>query len=80
MAGDCASSSSSTARASSPWPGSRRTAPPSTSHARCSAANREPLADAELWAVPNPSGLNAHETIDSLAEWYRQAAVAAGVV
>lgn len=33
----------------------------------------------ELWVLPNPSGLNAHETIDSLAEWYRKAAEAAGV-
>lgn len=37
------------------------------------------LAGAELWVVPNPSGLNAHETTDSLATWYRQAAEAAGV-
>lgn len=35
---------------------------------------------AQLWVVPNPSGLNAHETIDSLAEWYREVGVAAGVV
>nr|WP_223205403.1 mismatch-specific DNA-glycosylase [Gordonia jinghuaiqii] len=35
---------------------------------------------AQLWVVPNPSGLNAHETIDSLAAAYREAAVAAGVV
>ncbi len=35
---------------------------------------------ARLWVVPNPSGLNAHETIDSLAEAYRAPAVAAGVV
>lgn len=34
---------------------------------------------AELWVLGNPSGLNAHETVDSLARWYRQAAVAAGV-
>jgi double-stranded uracil-DNA glycosylase len=40
----------------------------------------DPLGEAELWVVPNPSGLNAHQTIDTLAEWYRQAAVAAGVV
>ena len=40
----------------------------------------EALAGAQLWVVPNPSGLNAHETIDSLASWYRAAAVAAGVV
>jgi TDG/mug DNA glycosylase family protein len=38
------------------------------------------LAGAELWVVPNPSGLNAHETIDSLAEWYRRVGLAAGVV
>lgn len=39
----------------------------------------EDMAGAELWVVPNPSGLNAHETVDSLAEWYRQVAEAAGV-
>nr|WP_240188555.1 mismatch-specific DNA-glycosylase [Nakamurella flavida] len=38
------------------------------------------LAGAELWVLPNPSGLNAHETADSLARAYRAAAVAAGVV
>ncbi|HET9499573.1 MAG TPA: mismatch-specific DNA-glycosylase [Marmoricola sp.] len=40
----------------------------------------EPLAGAELWVVPNPSGLNAHETVASLAAAYRAAALAAGVV
>lgn len=35
------------------------------------------LSGAELWVVPNPSGLNAHETIDSLANWYRLVANAA---
>jgi TDG/mug DNA glycosylase family protein len=40
----------------------------------------EPFAGAELWIVPNPSGLNAHETIDTLAAAYRAPAVAAGVV
>ena len=35
------------------------------------------LAGARLWVVPNPSGLNAHETVDSLADWYRQVAEAA---
>jgi TDG/mug DNA glycosylase family protein len=35
---------------------------------------------AELWIVPNPSGLNAHETISSLAAAYRQPAIAAGVI
>ena len=38
------------------------------------------LSGAELWVVPNPSGLNAHETIDSLADWYRRVANAAGVL
>jgi TDG/mug DNA glycosylase family protein len=37
------------------------------------------LGPAELWVVPNPSGLNAHETIESLAEWYRSAGTAAGI-
>lgn len=36
--------------------------------------------DAALWVVPNPSGLNAHETVDTLAAAYRAAAVEAGVV
>jgi double-stranded uracil-DNA glycosylase len=40
----------------------------------------EDLEGAELWVVPNPSGLNAHETVDSLAAAYRQVAAAAGVV
>ncbi len=35
---------------------------------------------AELWVVPNPSGLNAHDTVDTLADAYRVAAVEAGVV
>jgi TDG/mug DNA glycosylase family protein len=35
---------------------------------------------ARLWIVPNPSGLNAHETTDSLATAYRAPAVAAGIV
>lgn len=39
----------------------------------------EMLAGAELWVVPNPSGLNAHETIDTLAEWYCRVAEAAGL-
>ena len=38
------------------------------------------LGGAALWVVPNPSGLNAHETIDSLAAAYREPAVAAGIV
>lgn len=33
-----------------------------------------------LWIVPNPSGLNAHETVESLADWYAQPARAAHVL
>lgn len=38
-------------------------------------AGRQPerLAGAELWVLPNPSGLNAHDTVRSLAAAYRQA-------
>jgi double-stranded uracil-DNA glycosylase len=35
---------------------------------------------AEVWVVPNPSGLNAHETIGSLAGWFRQVGGAAGLL
>jgi TDG/mug DNA glycosylase family protein len=38
------------------------------------------LHGAQVWVVPNPSGLNAHETVTSLAGAYRAAAEAAGVV
>ncbi len=38
------------------------------------------LGAAELWVVPNPSGLNAHATITTLAEDYREVALAAGLV
>ena len=38
------------------------------------------LAGTSLWVVPNPSGLNAHETIASLADWYSKAAHAAGIL
>ena len=40
----------------------------------------EMLGGAALWVLPNPSGLNAHETIDSLATAYAAAARAAGLV
>jgi double-stranded uracil-DNA glycosylase len=40
----------------------------------------ETLGDAELWVVPNPSGLNAHETIASLAEAYAAPARVAGLI
>ncbi|MGW0454128.1 G/U mismatch-specific DNA glycosylase [Gordonia sputi] len=36
--------------------------------------------DARVWVVPNPSGLNAHETVDTLAAAYREVAGAAGIV
>jgi TDG/mug DNA glycosylase family protein len=38
------------------------------------------LGESELWVVPNPSGLNAHETVASLAAAYGEAARAAGVI
>lgn len=38
------------------------------------------LAGAELWVLPNPSGLNAHESTTSLGVAFRAAAEAAGVV
>jgi double-stranded uracil-DNA glycosylase len=33
---------------------------------------------AQLWVLPNPSGLNAHASLDQLAAAYRDVAVAAG--
>ena len=39
----------------------------------------EGLGGAELWVVPNPSGLNAHDTTSSLAAAYRGPAEAAGI-
>jgi TDG/mug DNA glycosylase family protein len=38
------------------------------------------IAGAQVWVVPNPSGLNAHETVASLASAYGEAAAAAGVL
>ena len=29
----------------------------------------EPFEGAELWVLPNPSGLNAHASLDVLADW-----------
>ncbi|MCP2637188.1 mismatch-specific DNA-glycosylase [Microbacterium sp. HD4P20] len=40
----------------------------------------ETLAESELWVVPNPSGLNAHDTVASLATAYAAPAKAAGVI
>lgn len=38
------------------------------------------IGGARLWALPNPSGLNAHENIATLAQAYGAAALAAGIV
>ena len=45
-------------------------------------AGRQPdgLEGADLWVVPNPSGLNAHDTIASLAAAYAAPARAAGLL
>ncbi|RYB93367.1 mismatch-specific DNA-glycosylase [Nocardioides oleivorans] len=40
----------------------------------------EPWGSSSVFVVPNPSGLNAHETVDSLATAYAAAARAAGVI
>jgi len=37
------------------------------------------IASAEVWALPNPSGLNAHYQLDDLAPLFRAAASAAGI-
>ena len=44
-------------------------------------AGRQPtdLEGAQLWVVPNPSGLNAHATVETLARDYREVALTAGV-
>jgi TDG/mug DNA glycosylase family protein len=40
----------------------------------------ETLEGAGLWVLPNPSGLNAHDTVASLAAAYAEPARAAGVL
>ncbi len=40
----------------------------------------EALSGSELWVVPNSSGLNAHETINTLADWYHRVGEAAGLL
>ncbi len=49
---------------------------------RSATVGRQPedLGGAELWVVPNPSGLNAHHTVDTLAAAYAEPAVAAGLL
>jgi double-stranded uracil-DNA glycosylase len=46
------------------------------------ALGRQPqtLEGSALWIVPNPSGLNAHATVDSLADAFRPPAIEAGVI
>lgn len=46
------------------------------------ATGRQPetFVGTELWVVPNPSGLNAHDTVASLAAAYAEPARAAGVL
>ncbi len=39
----------------------------------------EPIGSARLWVVPNPSGLNAHESVASLGAAYAEPARAAGI-
>lgn len=39
----------------------------------------QPIGASQLWVVPNPSGLNAHENVDSLADRYLEVARAAGI-
>jgi TDG/mug DNA glycosylase family protein len=45
-------------------------------------AGRQPegIGAAALWIVPNPSGLNAHDTIDTLAAAYAAPAREAGIL
>jgi TDG/mug DNA glycosylase family protein len=40
----------------------------------------EELSGSELWVVPNPSGLNAHDTVSTLAVAYAEPARAAGLI
>ncbi|MFN3948532.1 mismatch-specific DNA-glycosylase [Microbacterium sp.] len=40
----------------------------------------ESIAGVPTWVLPNPSGLNAHDTVDSLAAAYAEPARAAGVL
>lgn len=50
-------------------------------HRRAAIVGRQPesIGGAQLWVVPNPSGLNAHSSLADLAAAYREVAVAAGI-
>ena len=37
------------------------------------------ISGAQIWAIPNPSGLNAHETTESLAAWLTKVGKVAGL-
>jgi TDG/mug DNA glycosylase family protein len=39
----------------------------------------ESFEGSQLWLAPNPSGLNAHETVTTLAARYAEIAEAAGI-
>lgn len=39
----------------------------------------ERLRGAKLWVIPNPSGLNAHVTVEGMAHWLERVARAAGI-
>ncbi len=43
-------------------------------------SGEHPFGDVACWVVPNPSGLNAHETVATLAKKYAAAAKEAGVI
>lgn len=46
-----------------------------------SMGRQEPdISGAQIWVIPNPSGLNAHETVDSLARWFATVGTAAGLL
>lgn len=38
------------------------------------------LGSAELWVVPQPSGINAHATMPVLVQWWQQVGAAAGLL
>jgi TDG/mug DNA glycosylase family protein len=39
----------------------------------------DPIEGADLWVIPNPSGLNAHVTVSGMADWLAQVAREAGI-
>lgn len=48
-------------------------------HARMG-RQEETIADVPVWVLPNPSGLNAHETVDTIAARMREVGRAAGLL